>query len=359
MKKHIWQETILHSLGLALLTGLLLAASGATAQDEPVRQRDRDQDQVQAPDRDQLQDQTRDQLRDRLRDRIDQDTSLGDQDRARLRQHLRDCLASDLETSQVEALFTAPAGKGLGSMLQIQERIVAMSREGLPADLVAEKLREGRMKGASEAALEGALHRMEENVQRAHRFFENAHQDGVAAAQENATQRQLMRGVALNLWRGLETGDLEQLRERARQRLRNHACDGIDLAAASETACQLHELGIARQRAVTLAGEALENGYTAREMRQLGWALMAAKMRGGPPEDVVGRLEQGLRHGETMDGMFQHMMQNGWMGDGDGHHGGGTGPVDDVIGGGPGGPGGSGGHGGEDEGGHHGGHGNG
>lgn len=70
----------------------------------------------------------------------------------------------------------------------------------------------------------------------------------------------------------------------------------------------------------------------------------------------MGHLENSLHEGEGMQNMFQHMVRQGWMGDGEGHHGHGAhGPVDDVIGEGPGGPGGPGPGGDDDDhGGHHG-----
>jgi hypothetical protein len=346
--------TLLGLMILAVSAGLAVAQDGDSG--ERARQRQELRDPAQEP--------AGDQLRDRVRERIQSEPGLQEQERQRLRQHLGECDELGLGNATVEALFGDD--RPLRAQLQQQERVLTMAREGLPVEPVVDKLREGHRKGVSDEALERVCDRMEEHVRVAQRVMEGAHGDGVEHG-DNRTERQLTRSVAMNMWRGLEEGDMEQLRERARLRLRDHACTTTDLTAAAETATQLREMGVERRRAMELAGEALQRGYTAREVRQISWMVMAAQVHGGRRDDVLGRLEHGLRSHEGMSDMIQNMWQRGWMGPADEHGGrGGHSPVDDVIGGpgqhggdhgGPGGDGGTGGDGGSGPGddGHHGG----
>jgi hypothetical protein len=279
-------------------------------------------------------------LRERIRERIQNEPGLQAQERERLQKHLGECSALGLDDDTVEALFNEE--EPLRAQLRQQERVLTMARQGLPIEPVMNKLQEGRRKGANEEALERVCSRMEEHVRTASRIMERAHADGVEPAGDPRTERQLTRSMAMNMWRGLAEGDMDQLRERARARLREHQCTTTDLAAAAETATQLKEMNTERHRAVEIAGQALQRGYSAREMRQISWMVMAAHAHGGPPEEVLGRIEQGLRNQERMGEMVQNMWQRGWMGPGDEHGGrGGHSPVDDVIGG-PGGQGGDG-----------------
>jgi hypothetical protein len=107
-----------------------------------------------------------------------------------------------------------------------------------------------------------------------------------------------------------------------------------DDVAASAEAARLGEEGIERRRAVTVAGEALQYGYTAEEMRQFCWVVMTARMHGGPPDQVLGMMEQGIRAQRHFSDMVGQMWQCGWMGPADEHGGHG---MDGTSGGGPGG----------------------
>ena len=213
---------------------------------------------------------------------------------------------------------------------------MAMHREGLPVDLVIEKFKEGSLKGASGPRLDGALERVESQVRTMSQWMHRLQQDGVADPENATVREQLRRGMTLDLWRGSEEADLEQLRTRAQKRLRDGSCSLTDVAAALETTTQVRECGVDATRARNMAGDALEHGYTAREIRQLGWMVMAAHTNGQNGEDVVDNFERGLQRQEQFQEMVQQMMRSGWMGPADGQRGqSGHRPVDDVIGGGP------------------------
>jgi hypothetical protein len=290
---------------------------------------------------------------DGVRERIERTEGLNEQQRQQMRENLEQCRRLGFDGDDIDGLFQPGDGDGGEAWihaLRRQERVLAMAREGMPADLVVDKLQEGRRKGAREDAIERVLQRMEARIRIAHRQMSAAREQGVTTAGDAAIERDLVRGVALDLWRGLEEGDLVQLRERARERIQKHDCTTLELAAASETATQLREQGMVRTQAVELAGEALRQGYTAQEMRQLGWIAAAAKSNGAEADQIQARLRERLGEGEPLGDMIQHMHQWGWMGPGDEHGGHGqNSPVDDHIGGHQGGQGG--GQGGDDPGG--------
>lgn len=271
-----------------------------------------------------------DVLRRRIQDRIESEEGLQVQEREILRKHLGECKQLGLDDEVVEALFSNQ--EPLQKQIRTQERVLALAREGIPVEPLAQKIQEGRRKGASEQVMERVCNRMENNLRAANRFMQRVREDGVASGDADAERRHT-REMAMNMWHGLEEGDMEQLRERARKR--DGSCTTEDLTAAAGTAVQIEEMGIERKRAVNLAGEALQNGYTAQEMKQLGWMIMTAHMRGGPSEDVAGTIENGIRHQHQLSQMMQQMWQNGWMGPADQH--GGHGPMDGAMGSGPGG----------------------
>lgn len=280
-------------------------------------------------------------LRQRIRDRIENEAGLQTQERDQLRKHLGECEKLGLDDAVLGAIFDE--SEPLQKQIRTQERVLAMAREGLPVDPVAQKLQEGRRKGVNEAALEKACVRMEENIRAANRYMEKVREAGVTPGDRDAERRRTAE-MARHMWNGLTEGDMNQLQECARFRLRDGSCTTDDVAVAGETAVKLGSLGIERERAARVAGEALQYGYTAKEMRQFSWMVMTARMHGGPQGEVLDTIERGIRNQHQLAEMVREMYQRGWMGPGDEHGGqGGHHPADD-----------SGGHhhGGDDPGGH-------
>jgi hypothetical protein len=276
------------------------------------------------------------QLRQRILDRIRTESGMDEAQRMRMENQLERCLRLGLSEDQVEGLFPMPgAGNGMtaANMLRMQARVMAAAEAGLAADLLAGKLREGRMKGAAPDAIEAAVVRMEEHLRVAQREMRRAVEEGVTANGEQSAELHLQRGAALDIWRGLHEEDLAHLREQARLRARDGSCSTTELAAAAETTTALIEQGLDRQRSREMLGLGLRQGYTAEEMRRLGAMAQAAHSRGGPPEEVLAMLEEHVLEGMQLEEMMRQMMRHGWMGPGDMQGHGAHSPVDDVIGG--------------------------
>lgn len=307
-------------VGVALVLGLAPAA----AQDDG------------APAGSHQQSQDRSRLREQVRERIAQDPSLDAGQRERMQQNLERCLSLGLGDKQIEALFPIEGPHGetpSRHMLRWQEQVMAAAEAGLAEDLLTDKLLEGRMKGVDGMSIDRAMDRLQGHLATAHREMARAVADGVAAGPDDATDRQLQRGMAMDLWRGLHEEDLEQLRERARERARDGSCSMVDLAAAAETTTDLIESGLERARSREMTGAAIAQGYSAREIRELGHVVRVTARRGAPPEEMVEWLENRLRYGASMEGMVREMMHHGWLGPRDMSGPGGSSPVDNVIGG--------------------------
>jgi len=278
------------------------------------------------------------QLRERLRGEIDGAVQLREQERARMRENLDTCLQLGLDPSDAEALFAVPEDAPrtrLEAQLRHQNRVRQMLEEGLPPGPVVTKLQEGRLKGVPEPRLEQALMRMEENVRAAHRVLQRAQQDGLPAPADPAQRRTMTRELARSMWDGLTEGDVDQLRERARDRLRDGSCDLEDLTTAAETATRLQHEGIERERAVRLVGEALQQGYTHQEMNELSRLVMAGRGNGVAMDAMADGLQSWIGNGLGNQEMMRNMLQQGWLGPGDIQGPGGQHP-NDSLGGGPG-----------------------
>jgi hypothetical protein len=275
-------------------------------------------------------------LHDRIRDRIHDAPGLSTTDRRQMMQHLDTCLQLGLRDDQIEGLF--PMGgsdrrMNAQDLMTAQEQVIRAAHSGMPADLLADKFREGRMKGAAPEAIGGAMHRMEEHMVAAHQQMNHAIANGVTPSGDEWTDRHLHRGLALDMWRGLSDDDLEVLRDHAMQRISGGECSIVEFAAAAETTTEFIEQGVAHQRSRHMVGTSLEQGYSAEEMRQLGQMMRSAGGHGGPTDEMLTWMEQHMAGGEHMDDMTQQMIHMGWLGPRDMHGPGGHSPVDDVMGG--------------------------
>jgi hypothetical protein len=285
----------------------------ASAQDESATQT-RDRDQARSDE----QTPQGDELHRRIRDRIESEPGLQTPERDQLRKHLGECESLGLDDAEISAIFSD--SEPLQKQIRTQARVLAMAREGLPVEPVTQKLQEGRRKGISDEMLDTVCARMEESVRAANRYMEQARDAGVTPG-DRGMERRRTAEMAKHVFNGLGEGDMDQLRERARIRLRDGSCTTNDLTAATETTAKLRAMGIERERAARVVGDALQHGYTAREMRQLSWMIMTAKTHGGEQNDVLDTIERGIRNQDQLAEMVREMYQRGWMGPADGHGG--------------------------------------
>lgn len=300
------------SWSVMLLVAALLAgplAGAASAQDESATQ-------VRARTEARLSTQTPqgDALRQRISERIEGEQGLQAQEREQLRLNLGECKKLGLGDAATGALFSED--EPLRNQIRTQARVLAMAREGLPVEPVMEKLQEGRRKGASAEALEKVCTRMEEQVRAANRYMMEVRKAGATPGNADA-ERTRTAEMARHMFNGVGQGDLDQLRERVRARLRDGSCATEDCVAAAEAMVKFRSMGVESERAARMAGEALQNGYTAREMRQFSWMVMAAKSHGGPQNEVLDTVERGIRNQYRISDMVREMYRYGWMGPGD------------------------------------------
>jgi hypothetical protein len=268
--------------------------------------------------------------------------SLGDLDtaqRSRMLGNLHSFLDAGLDPNRLEGLFPAggqsplPGPEALRAQAAVSDALAA----GLPPDLILTKIQEGCRKRVPPARVADAAERMGESLRVAADFLQTAARRGVADAPR--APHGWVDDVALNVWGGLAAGDLDRLQTTAVARLRDGGCTLEELVAATDCAVSLLATGAAHDQAVGIADEALGNGMTPAQMREMSALVAAAHLR-APVDDVLiavrGRLGDGAGTREIAD----HLSRAGWLGPGDVP---GTGPAGPSAGpGSPGYPGGAG-----------------
>jgi hypothetical protein len=344
---------ILSGLIGVLVLSLTVPVTAVLAQNEGQGEGDRTRAQAGDLDRDRDQDRTKqftkDQIRERLHKNVDATEGLSAQEREQMHKNVDACVDLGISEAGLETLFSGEQTRSRISartMLRLQERIKTAAQEGLPVDPVVSKIQEGQTKGVPEPLLEQACERMENHVRAANRILNRAAQEGFEPPNEPARKREAQKEMAQQMWRGMNEEGYEQLRTRARERVRDGECDVEDLVAAGELATRLMEAGVERKRAMNVSGDALQQGYRTAEMRQFQVMVAARHQRGESMDDFTGGMEHCVGAGMGVGEMYNYMMRHGWMGPGDMYGPGGYKPTDPKgFGGGDDGKGTGGGHG--------------
>jgi hypothetical protein len=287
------------------------------------RDRDRDQDRTKQ--------YSKDQVRARLHKDIDAAVDLTAEQRAAMHANADACVDLGIDPAGLDALFPGEQKRNRVSaqtMLRLQNRVMTAAREGLPVEPVMAKVQEGRTKGVPDPLLEQACVRMENHVRAANQIMKRAMNDGLDPPGDPAQNRRMNTEMAQQMWRGTKEQDYDQLRERARLRLRDGSCSVEDLVSAGELGTRLMEAGVERERAMKFSGDALQQGYGRREMQQLRIVVAARHQRGEPMDGFMGDMEHCIGAGMGAGEMYNYMMRHGWMGPGDMYGPGGHQPTD-------------------------------
>lgn len=271
-------------------------------------------------------------LRERIQERIRSARNLSDGERVEMQTNLEACIRSGVSDPGLETVFPR-TGRGrqisTQTMLQLQTRVRVMAQEGLPVEPVLAKVQEALMKGVPEPGLGQVSERVERHVREAKRIMTQARADGIQPAADARRERQMIRELAQQMWRGTTAQDVDALRTQARERTRSRVCTAEDLVATSETVTRLREEGVEARRATRVAGEALRQGYGAEEMRRLQYMMVYRHREGRGVKGLVDDFEHCIGSGMDSAHMYQYMMQHGWMGPGDVQGPGGSRPIDD------------------------------
>jgi len=303
-----------------------------------------------------------DQIRHQIREQIDAHQGMDAPQRNHMRNNLDNCLGHGMNGEEIQALFPLEGGHGSGNaelMLAMQDQVLALVDLDLPMDPMMTKIMEGRMKNVPADRLERVLTQTGNNIRYSHQMLMGAIEGGVQTPHSGSGMHDANNELAHCLWDGLSEDGMDQIRERAMNRAHDGTCTTDQFVAACQAATQFAHSGMNQDQAVHLAGEAMHNGYSATDMRTMGFMMMSGSGGDGHHGEMVANMQEWVHEGMNMDEMTHHMMEGGWMGPADMMGAGGQHGMDNMGGSGPGhdggmhggGDGGDDGHGGGDHGG--------
>jgi len=274
-----------------------------------------------------------------IREQISSDPGLDRHQRERMMTNFDRCFQHGMTMEQVQALFPSQGMHGTDNaehMLAMQDRVLGLADMDLPVGPMMGKIMEGRMKHVPAERMDRVLMRTGENIRFARGMMTGAIEGGVGSPGTHGQMHDANSELAHCMWDGLTEQDMERLQERAMDRARSGGCSMDEFVAASQAATRFTHGGMDHGQAVSMAGDAMHHGYSADDMRTMGYMMMSGSEMGEHHTEMMGHMEGWISEGMSMDEMTQHMMEGGWMGPADmmgagGHHG-----MDNMGWGGPG-----------------------
>ncbi|BBO92193.1 hypothetical protein [Desulfosarcina ovata] len=236
-----------------------------------------------------------------------------------IQQQIREMSDLGIPETPAREMLTQMVQNRFRQQIQVQARQVVMdaARAGLPTEPVMNKAMEGMAKKAGEEQVVRAMETVRNRYAVANRMARSL---PVESRIDAAT-----RAVADSLAAGMQTADMEavmaQLQVRTRQQTRNRA-EKMELAIQTmQTVRTMARLGIPSTEVAETLGQALQNGYTYREMKQLRHR-MAKQIRFASPRQIASQHAGSIGKGGTSGSSSGHGSGGG---SGNGGSGGGSG----------------------------------
>lgn len=267
-------------------------------------------------------------MRHQIREHIGNDPGMTGPQREQVMNNFDICVQQGMAEDQVQVLFPAEGGRGSAwadHMLAMQEHVLGLVDNDLPVNLMLEKIMEGHTKHVPPVLIDRVLAQTGHNIRFSRGMMMGAIEGGVHGPRTDSGLHEANCEFARCLWDGLTEQGLEQLQEHARYRAQVGTCTMGEFVAAAQAATQFAHHGIDHDQAIHIAGEAMHAGYSAAEMRTLGYMMMSGHGMAGQHSEMMDHMHEWIGEGMSMDEMTQHMMEGGWMGPADmmgagGHH---------------------------------------
>jgi hypothetical protein len=162
-------------------------------------------------------------------------------------------------------------------ILEAQHIIMNAQREGLPAGPIMNKAQEGMTKRVQHKSIVQAM----ESVRSRYAF---AYQQAKTITQRRAQTHQIGNAIALGLAAGINQEDVGRIVQSLQHRAQEMSgADAEELARGTFTATRtMARLGVSSEAATELVCQALQNRYTARQMKTMRNAFMTRSRNENP-----------------------------------------------------------------------------
>jgi hypothetical protein len=193
--------------------------------------------------------------------------------------------------------------------LRAQQIVIDATKKGLPAGPVMNKAFEGMAKNVPEDRVVQAMEKTRDRYSNAYRYANEFTQNRKKA---NDIGNALAQGFAAGMAKGDVERTMERLRERTRQMTRTRTEE-----LANESCLALRTMtrrGVSSEVAADVVGMALQQKYTAQEMKQMHHMFMTRSMNVDPnklAQHYAYAIKQGVRAGNLNRSQMGETAQTG------------------------------------------------
>ena len=208
---------------------------------------------------------------------------------------------SQVDIEEIVRLRTSRGGAA-GDVAPLIEQAAKAGERGLPADVVANKIKEGLAKGVDPKRIEPVLGQLIGHLDRAQEILKDT-ANRSSAEPGSGPRARAVETLAEALARGVTPDEIRELDRQARQGTQRLTPEG--LAAGAKGLALIKEGGISTGDGRALVGEALQRGVKSSELVDLAREI---KRRGG--EFQSGRLRvqsvrEAIARGDRLDQVFR------------------------------------------------------
>jgi hypothetical protein len=213
-------------------------------------------------------------------------------------------LAEPLSQSDVEEIVRLRTSRGgaAADVAALIEQAAKAGERGLPADVLANKIKEGLAKGVEPKRIEPVLGQLIGHLDRAQEVFKEAANRGLAEPGPGPRTR-AVETLAEALARGVTSEEIRDLERQARQSQQRLTPEG--LAAGAKGLALIKEGGLSTSDGRALVGDAMQRGVRsaelvdlAREIKRRGSDFQSGRLR-------VQSVREAIARGDRLDQVFR------------------------------------------------------
>ncbi len=244
-------------------------------------------------------------------------SALSKTEQAEVRAGAASAVSAGVPADDVEVIVSRAAGRGMDARTinRFLDLGASAKREGLPAGPLLDRIEQGLSKGVPAERIQVASERLSQKLAEARPVVDGLIRGGMKPG-KNEDRNAAIASSARALEKNMTSRDIENMGAAARGK---NGSLGL-FAGAVDTAAYFSGTGMSSRTASNLVTNAVQKGYSARDLDSLVKRVDSEMRRGSKPEDIAARMEHEGMQGER-EKERQEMQQ-----DMKGGHGSGGGP---------------------------------
>ncbi len=249
-------------------------------------------------------------------DRTLKASALSNTEQAEVRAGAASAISAGVSADDVEVIVSRAAGRGMDARTinRFLDLGASAKREGLPAGPLLDRIEQGLSKGVAAERIQAASERLSQKLAEARPVVDGLIRDGMKP-KKSEDRDAAIASTARALEKNMSARDIESMGAAVRGKK-----GSLELfTGAVDTAAYFSGSGMSPKTASSVITNALQKGYSARDLDSLVKRMDSEMRRGSKPEDIAARMErEGMQSEREMERQEMQQEMKGGHGPGGG-----------------------------------------